>query len=50
MLNLKKKIWIVKQKELGELTDSEIASAQNITRMTVHRLWRSYQEKGISAH
>lgn len=49
MLNFKKRIWIVKQKEKGQLTDQEIADSQNTTRMTVNRLWRTYIERGISA-
>jgi putative transposase len=49
MLNLKKKIWIVKQKEIGKLTDSEIASVQKVTRMTVHRLWVKYNQYGEDA-
>jgi len=48
MLDLKKKIWMVKQKELGKLTDFEIASAQKVTRMTLHRLWVKYKQGGVS--
>mgnify|MGYP001598139523 FL=1 len=47
MLDSKKKIWIIKQKELGKLTDSEIASAQRITRRHVQRLWFNYKEEGL---
>lgn len=49
MLNFDKKKWIIKQKELGHLTDTEIADSQNITRMTVNRLWRTYQQRGLEA-
>ena len=49
MLNFKKKVWIVTQKTKGELTDSEIASAQRVSRMTVHRLWCAYQTNGLNA-
>lgn len=45
MLSLKKKEWIVKQKEKGGLTDSEIASAQKVSRMTVYRLWVKYGQQ-----
>ncbi len=49
MLTEKKRYWIVLQKAKGVLTDQEIASAQQITRMTVHRLWTSYQRGGREA-
>lgn len=42
-------MWIVKQKEKGKLIDSEIASIQKVTRMTIHRLWVRYNEGGIKA-
>lgn len=47
MLDSKKKLWIVKQKEAGKLTDSEIASAQRITRRHVQRIWNNYKEEGM---
>ncbi len=47
MLDIKKKIWIVKQKEIGKLNDSEIASAQKITRRHVQRIWSAYREGGL---
>lgn len=49
MLNFKKKKWIVEQKRKGNLTDIEIADSQNVTRMTVNRLWRAYKQKGLEA-
>lgn len=49
MLNFRKRVWIVKQKEAGHLTDIEIADSQSTTRMTVNNLWRTYQQKGINA-
>lgn len=49
MLNLKKKLWIVKQKEKGNLTNQEIADSQNIARMTVNRIWRNYKDDGLEA-
>ena len=49
MLNFKKKEWIVKQKEKRHLTDIEIANSQNVSRMTVNRLWRAYQNKGLDS-
>lgn len=47
MLDFKKKLWIIKQKEKGELTDSEIALSQRITRRHVQRIWFSYKKSGI---
>lgn len=49
MLDLRKKLWIVKQKRLGKLTDLEIASVQKVSRMTVHRLWVKYKTGGEAA-
>lgn len=49
MLNFKKKEWIIKQKEKGHLTDQEIADSQNVTRMTVNRIWRTYKQRGLEA-
>ena len=49
MLNFKKKVWIVRQKEKGVLTDYEIASIQHISRMTVYRLWDRYCNFGVEA-
>lgn len=47
MLNFKKKVWIVKQKEKGNLTDREIADSQNVSRVTVNNLWNSYKQNGL---
>lgn len=47
MLNFKKRVWIVKEKEKGNLTDKELADAQNVSRMTVNNLWRSYKQNGL---
>lgn len=47
MLNFKKKLWIVKQKEVGGLTDSEIAISQRITRRHVQRIWSNYKKEGL---
>lgn len=49
MLNFKKRVWIVQQKERGYLTDSEIASAQRTSRRHVQRLWIRYQGGGLEA-
>lgn len=49
MLNFRKRVWIVKQKELGHLTDTEIADSQKTTRMTVNNLWRIYKQNGLEA-
>ena len=48
MLNFKKRLWIIKQKQKGELTDSEIAISQRITRRAVQKIWSGYQNEGIS--
>ena len=47
MLNFKKRVWVVKQKEKGILTDKEIADAQNVSRMTINNLWRNYKQNGL---
>ena len=49
MLDFNKKIWIIKQKDKGDLTDSQIASAQRITRRHVQRLWTKYTSEGLAA-
>lgn len=49
MLNFKKRVWIVKQKERGTLTDSEIASAEKTSRRHVQRLWVRYHVGGLEA-
>lgn len=49
MLNFKKRLWIVKQKEKGNLTDSEIGSGQRITRRSVQKIWVMYNTIGIDA-
>lgn len=46
MLNFDKRVWIVKQKENGKLTDQEIADSQGVSRMTVNKLWRIYKLYG----
>ena len=47
MLNFKKRVWIVKEKNKGILTDREIADSQNVSRMTVNNLWKAYQQNGL---
>lgn len=49
MLTQKKKIWIIKQKKKALLSTKDIASAQRVSRRTVERLCRSYEEYGLSA-
>ena len=49
MLNFKKKRWIIKQKEKGELTNQEIADSQQVTKRTVQKLWSDYKQQGIEA-
>lgn len=47
MLNFKKRTWIIKQKERGHLTDQDIANSQNVSRVTVNNLWKSYKQNGL---
>jgi putative transposase len=49
MLNFKKRIWAIKQKEKGQLTDSQIASAQNVTRRAIQKIWTKYKLEGLDA-
>lgn len=49
MLNFEKRLWIIKQKKKGVLTDKEIAGSQNVSRMTINKLWRVYQQRGIES-
>jgi len=49
MLNFKKKVWIIKQKERGFLTDQQIADSQGVSRRTIQNLWFAYQTKGIES-
>ncbi|MEW6062850.1 MAG: DDE-type integrase/transposase/recombinase [Nanoarchaeota archaeon] len=49
MLNFKKKVWIVKQKDKGILTDSEIASAQDVTRRAVQKIYSIYRLNGLQS-
>jgi len=49
MLNFKKKQWIIKQKERGELTNQEIADSQQVTKRTVQQLWANYKQQGMAA-
>ncbi len=48
MLNFKKRLWIIKQKQKGELTDSEIAVSQRITRRAVQKIWSGYKRGGLA--
>ena len=47
MLSLEKKKWIIKQKELGRLNDSQIAMSQSISRRYVQKIWSSHKENGL---
>jgi len=49
MLTIKKKKWIVKQKERNILSTPSIAFAQGISRRTVERIWKTYKEQGVAA-
>lgn len=46
MLTKEKKEWIIKQKKKEVLSTKSIADAQGISRRTVERMWKSYQEDG----
>lgn len=46
MLDFKKRLWIVKQKEKGKLTDAKIAVSQQITRRAVQKIWHNYKLYG----
>ena len=47
MLNFKKRLWVIKQKQIGKLTDSEIAISQKISRRHVQRIWSGYNKEGL---
>lgn len=49
MLNFKKRKWIIDQKNLGNFTDSELASAQKISRRAVQKIYANYKIRGISS-
>lgn len=46
MLNVEKRLWIIKQRELNKLSVSEIASVQKVNRRTVERIWGAYNYHG----
>ena len=47
MLSLEKKEWVVKQKRIGNLTDSQIAMSQGISRRYVQKIWVTYNKEGL---
>lgn len=47
MLSLEKKEWIIKQKRIGELNDSQIAMSQGISRRYVQKIWVTFKEEGL---
>src|SRR3989344_5975906 len=49
MLNFKKRLWIIRQKEKQELTDNKIAVSQRITRRAVQKIWHNYKINGLTA-
>ena len=49
MLTKEKKEWIIKQKKKEVLSTKSIADSQSISRRTVERIWKSYQEDGAAA-
>ena len=49
MLNFKKRLWIVKQKQKGKLTNQDIADSQSVTKRTVQQLWKTYKHEGLEA-
>lgn len=49
MLTKEKKEWIIRQKKKEVLSTKSIADAQGVTRRSVERIWKSYQENGAAA-
>jgi|TARA_B100001971_G_C18255246_1_gene581526 transposase InsO family protein len=49
MIDIKKKLWIIQQKEDLGISIKEIADSQKISRRTVERLLKMYHDKGIKA-
>lgn len=47
MLSLEKKEWIVRQKKIGNLTDTQIAMSQGISRRYVQKIWVTFKEEGL---
>ena len=47
MLSLEKKQWIIRQKNDGKLTDTQIAMSQGISRRYVLKLWSIYKKEGL---
>lgn len=47
MLSLEKKEWIIKQKRIGKLNDSQIAMSQGISRRYVQKIWGNYKKEGL---
>lgn len=47
MLSLEKKEWLVKQKENGKLTNSQIAMSLNVSKRYVQKIWSLYQSDGL---
>lgn len=47
MLSLEKKEWIVRQKKIGNLTDTQIAMSQGISRRYVQKIWVTFKGEGL---
>lgn len=47
MLSLEKKEWIVRQKKIGNLTDTQIAMSQGISRRYVQKIWVAFKGEGL---
>jgi len=47
MLSFEKKQWIIRQKNDGKLTDTQIAMSQSISRRYVLKLWSIYKKEGL---
>ena len=47
MLSLEKKQWIIRRKNDGKLTDTQIAMSQGISRRYVLKLWSIYKKEGL---
>ena len=48
MLSLEKKEWIIRQRNMGKLNDSQIAMSQGISRRYVQKIWSTYKLEGLT--
>ena len=47
MLSLEKKDWIVRQKKMSRLNNSQIALSQGVSRRYVQKIWSTYKNEGL---